>query len=104
MTAQASARVRDLIVVLDVGNEPGRRLIQGWSAAPRLLPGIALPLIKIAPLHGREKFLGAAQKIRIVGFAASRQSHHGAVVEIVIPDAVESVATLLPWPYQLAVL
>jgi hypothetical protein len=58
MQALAADRVRDLIVVLDEGDEGRGRQIEGGRAAPLPLPLVPLPLVKVAILDGGDELLG----------------------------------------------
>ncbi len=49
-------------------------------------------LIETAPLRGRDEFLGRAVVVRVVGLLLAGEGHHRAVMEIVVPERVESVA------------
>ena len=49
-------------MVLDEGDERGGAQIQGRRAASLLLPRVALALVEVAPLDGRDEFLRPAEK------------------------------------------
>ena len=104
VTAQPKARVGNLVVILEKGDKRRRREVQGWGAAPLLLPFIVLSLVQVAILEGGDEFLRRAQIIRVIGFLASGHGDHGAVVEVVVPEHVQAIATLLRGPDQLRVL
>ena len=52
VTAQPTAGVGNLVMVLQKGHEHCRLQIKGRGATPLLLPRVALPLVEIAPLKG----------------------------------------------------
>ena len=89
------AAVGDLIVILQEVHKCRRRQIQGRRSAPSLLKGVTLPLVEISPLRGGNKLLRRAGMIEIIGFGMSGQRHQRAMVEIVIPQCVHSVAASL---------
>src|SRR4029077_20924913 len=89
------ARVRDLIVVLEIRHERlGRDAIRTRAAWLRL-PGISLSLEQIASLGGRNQFLRASVVVAVVRLASSRERDDRAVMEVVVPDVVESVSALI---------
>src|ERR1019366_3797696 len=98
---QPGAGVGDLVMVLQEDDEGRRRDPRGRGAAPLLLPAIELSLIEKAAFGHGYKLLWQAEIIAQVGLAASRQRGVGAVVKIVIPDAVEAVSALFQRPHQL---
>jgi hypothetical protein len=85
VTAQTAPRVGNLIVVLEEGHK--RRWLQpkGRGAAALLLPCVALSLVQVSSLERRNKLLGCAQIVGVIGFMAPRQRDHGAMVKVVVP-------------------
>src|SRR5918992_1648009 len=53
VTARPVARVGNLVMVLQKGHKRCRLDIEGRGTTPLLLPHVALPLVEIAPLEGR---------------------------------------------------
>src|SRR5207302_11386585 len=95
VTAQPAARVGHLVVVLQIGQKRCRPEIKGRSTTPPLLPRIALPLVKIAPLKGGNQLLRRPPVIAVVGCTEPGQRHHRTVVEVIVPECVEAVPTAL---------
>ena len=50
------------------------------------------------------KLLRGAKIIRIVGLAAPGKPYHGTVMEIVVPDGVAFISSVLCWPDKLSIL
>src|SRR5580692_7160013 len=69
--------------------------MQPGSPAALLLPAVVLSLIKKPVLHSGDEFLRFPRIVRVVGFVASGERHHGAVMEIVVPQRVQAVASFL---------
>src|ERR1700716_1259061 len=80
------------------------REVEGRRAARFPLPLVALPLIEETVLGGGDELARAAAVIRVVGLVTSGQRHHGAVMEVVIPQGVEPVTAPLGRTRQLGVL
>ncbi len=102
--ALAPERVGQLVVVLQILDEPPR-LQAGRRAAPPLpLPGIDLPLVDVAPLGRRDELLRRAEVVAIVRLAAARGGDDRGVVEVVGPQRIEPEAPLLRRPDQVRLL
>ena len=104
MAAQAAAGIGDLVVILDEGHERRRLQSKTGRAATLLLPGIPLPLVEVAPLERRDKLLGRAVIIGVIGLVAPGQRDHGAVVEVIVPEGIEPIAALRWRAYQVGLL
>src|SRR3954463_3451618 len=81
-----------------------RSEVQRRTATAHFLPGISLPLIEIAPLHGGDELLRLAEVVAVVGIIVTAERDAGSMVEIVGPQAVEAKASLLQRPDQLRML
>jgi hypothetical protein len=81
-------------VVFDVTNERLRRYAERRSAAQYFSPRKRLPLIQETVFRGGNKFLRCAKVIGEISFVATGQRHDGAVMKIVIPHPVQTVAAL----------
>ena len=68
------------------------------------LPLADLPLEQVAPLYRRDEFLGGSLKVAIIGLGMPGEGDPGAVMEVVVPHAVEAVAALLRGSDQADVL
>src|SRR6266850_6240123 len=104
MAAQAAAGVSDLIVILNEGHKRRRLQSKTGRAATLFLPGIPLPLVEVAPLERRDKLLGRAVIIGVIGLVAPGQRYHGAVVEVIVPEGIEAIAALRWRAYQVGLL
>jgi hypothetical protein len=104
MAAQAAAGVGDLVVVLKKGHKRRRLQSKTRRTATLLLPGRPLPLVEVAPLERRDKLLGSAAIVGVIGLVVSGKRYHGAVVKVIVPEGVEAIAALRWWAYQLGVL
>src|SRR6266542_1679226 len=104
MSAQTMSRVGDLVVVLDVGDEAARVEVEARRAASLLLPLVALPLVESAPLDRRDELLRVAKVVAVVGLVAAGQGDQRAVMEVVVPQRIETVATLVERPHESALL
>src|SRR5215216_1310923 len=82
-------------MVLQKGHERCRLEIKGRGAAPLLLPRIALPLVEIAPLESRNKFLRCPLIVGVIGRTMPSERHHRTVVEIIVPEGVETISAAL---------
>src|ERR1700682_614393 len=100
MEALSPGRIGHLIVVLDIGDELRGPQVQTRCAAPLLLPFVALALVEIPVLDGGYQLLRFAEVIRVICFIVSREGHPGAVMEIVVPQRINTVAALLDGPYH----
>jgi hypothetical protein len=86
--------IRDLIVVLQIRHEARGLDAEGRCAATLPLPGVPLALIEIAPPRRRDELARGASVVRVVGLAAAGERDAGAVMEVVVPHAVETIAAL----------
>src|SRR5262245_5726707 len=98
MTSLAAPRIRNLIVVLNEIDEGRAWNLQTGGPAPPLLPYVPLALIKVAVFDRLDDLRGLAQIVGVVGFVAPGHRHHRAVMEIVVPERVNSVTALLRRP------
>ncbi len=71
--AASEGRVRDLVVVFEIGHETVPRQIEIRLTPALPLPRIPLSLIEIAVLRGRNEFLRRTRVIGVIRFADSRQ-------------------------------
>src|SRR5262249_1504585 len=104
MTAQPAARVGNLIMVLQKGHKRCGLEIEGRGTTPLLLPHIALPLVEIASLEGRNKFLRSPPVVTVIGCTAPGKCYHSTVVEVIVPEHVEAMPALLRWADQFRML
>ena len=74
---QAAGRVGDLIVILQEYDEVRRRHAQGGRAAPLLLPLVALALVEVAVLDGRDELLGRPVIIGVIRLVVAGQGDDG---------------------------
>src|SRR5436190_19107783 len=82
-------------MILDEIDKARRLDIQRRGSSALLLPCIVLPLIQKPPLHSRDEFLRAAAVIGIVRFASSRKRHSSRVMEVIVPDGIQTIAAVL---------
>src|SRR5690606_27731370 len=87
-----AAGVGHLVVVLQVVDEGRRRQAARRRAAPLALVGVPLPLEEVAVFGARHEFLWRAAVIFVIGLAMAGEGHHGAVMEVVVPQRVEAAA------------
>src|ERR1051325_2634554 len=87
--------VRNLIVALDVVDEPLRRRSEQRRAATILLPGVVLPLIQIPVLRGRDELLWRSAIAREIRLGATGECDAGGVMEVIVPDSVEPGAAFV---------
>ena len=85
-------RVRDVVVVLEERHEPRRVEVERGPAAAVPLPRVALALVEVAPPHGGDQLLGRAAVVGVVGLVPPGEGDEGGVVEVVVPERVETVA------------
>ena len=96
-----SRRVRDLVVVLQVGDE--RRRGRSNVGVPRRFfwPAVALALEEQAPLDGRDELLGRAEVVAVIPLGAARSGRRSAAWwKSSFQMHVEPVAPLLRGPDQ----
>src|SRR5262249_49759375 len=98
MTSLAAPRISNLIVVLNEIDEGRARDFQTGRPPPPLLPSVPLALIEVAVFDRRNKLLRLAQIVRVIGFLAPGHRDHRAVMEIVVPERVNSATALLRRP------
>src|SRR5262245_53511361 len=94
MGPQPATRVCDLVVILEKRDEFVGRDVETWLTATFPLPRAPLALKEIAVLDCGNQLLGRAAIVGVIGLTASGQRHHGSMVEVVVPEGVESVAAL----------
>ena len=86
MNAEAAQRVRDLIMILNEGDELRWFKAERGRPSPLPLPFIALSLVEVTPFRGRNKFLRRTFVVRVVRFSATRERDHRRVMKIVVPQ------------------
>src|SRR5262249_45066059 len=104
MDTAPGCAVGDLIVILQVADERPRRKIQGRRSAPVALPAIVLALIQKPALDRRNDLLGRPEIVAVVRFPATCQSHQRAVMEVVVPERVQSITPVSRRAYELSLL
>ena len=82
-------------MILDECDKLRRVQIKSRVTAPSVLPFVALALIKESAFRQRNELLGRTEVIRVVGFVVSAQGHDCAVVKVIIPESVETVAAAI---------
>ena len=87
-------------MILDVGHKRRRRHAVGSRPARLRLPRVTLSLKQVAVLGGRNQFLRRAVMIRVVGFAPPGHRDDRAVMKIVVPHRIETVATGINGPNE----
>src|SRR5580658_4243160 len=95
MPPAAGERVGNLIVVLQKGHETKRFEIECGLAPRLLLPSGALALKKKPMPRERYELVGGTVVIAVIGFASAGQRHLGAVVEVIVPHCIETIASAL---------
>src|SRR5688500_10772687 len=96
--------IGDRIMVLGEIHEGGGADIQRRRAPPLSLMGIDLILEEIAVFGCRDELLGAALVVLVIGLAMPGQRDHARMVEIVVPQGVETVTAGLERARQLRML
>src|SRR5215475_5574450 len=91
-------------MILQKSHKRCRLEIKGRGAAPLPLPRIALPLIEIAPLERRNKFLRCPLIVGVIGRTMPGERHHSTVVEIIAPECVEAISAALWRAHQFGML
>src|SRR5579863_720198 len=99
MAAQARGGVCDLVVVLQVDDKARCRNVERRCPAVLLLPGITLPLEQETVFGECDELGRSAAVIAVIGLPASGKRDLGAVVKIVIPDRVETIAAFVERAY-----
>ncbi len=82
-------------MVFQIGDEGRAGQIECQAAPILLVPAEILPLEQEAPLERRDQFLRAADKVGVVRFRAARQADDRAMMKVVVPLRVESIASLV---------
>jgi hypothetical protein len=93
-----------LVVVLQEGDERRGLETGGRGTARLILPAIALALVEKAALGERYELLRPTAIVGEVGLVTAGKRHARAVMEVVIPDRIEAMPSLLPGSYQACVL
>src|SRR5262245_22953796 len=93
--ARAGDGVGDLIMVLQIEDEAGRRGAEQRLPAPPVLPLTALALKQRSPLDGGDELLRAAPVISVITSVLPGERYPRAVVEIIAPYCVEPMAARL---------
>ena len=78
--------------------------IKRWRTAGFSLPLIALPLIEKAVFCGSDELARAAAVVGVISLMTSSQCHHGAVMEIIVPQRVEPITAAFRRAHQLGLL
>ena len=91
-------------MVLDEGDERGRRHVKARLPATYPLPRVPLALVEVAVLHRRNELLCRASVVRVIRLVAAGESDHGRVVEVVVPQGVQAVPALLDRVHDARVL
>src|SRR5262249_54521726 len=94
MKAIAAARVRNLIVVLNVRHEALRRDSPNRRAPALVLPAVPLPLKEVTMLCGRNQLLRLAKIVGVIRLVAPCDRDPRGVMKIVVPKSVEIVSAL----------
>ena len=94
MKPGAGERVCHLVMVLNVGDKICGTQAVCRSAAALFLPGKPLPLKQVAVLDGGNKFLRPPVKIGIIRLIAACDCHTHAVMEIIVPERIQSITAL----------
>src|SRR6185503_9346481 len=102
--AQSACRVGDLVVILGEVQEAEGRDVQRRRAAPTLLPLEPRALVQKPELRERNELLGGAAIATVVRLVATCRSDDSAVVKVVVPEAVEPIASLCRTAYQARLL
>src|SRR5689334_8263346 len=68
--------------------------IKRRTAATFLLPAIPLALVEVPPFQRRNELLRCAFVVAVIGLGMASASDDGAVVKIVVPKSIHSVAAL----------
>ena len=76
-------------------NELFGRCYRRRGAATPTLPLVALALIEEAVFDCGDELLRRALVVRVISFASAREGDPRAVMKVVVPEAVESVAAAL---------
>src|SRR5688572_28829174 len=92
MTTGAGSGICDLIMVLNeiYKSRWGKREI--GRSAPFPLPLVPLSLIQKSVFDGGDELLGFAAITAEIGFVPAGHRHHRAMMEIVVPQGVKSIA------------
>src|SRR5450432_2204464 len=104
MTAGAIRGICHLIVILNEENFGSRRRLQSRSSTALLLPFIVLPLIQEPVFYSRDELLRLSQIVGVIRLIAAGQRHHGAVMEVIIPQSIQTIAAFIGRLNQLHVL
>src|SRR5919108_4018897 len=104
VAAQATAGVRDLVVILDESHKRRRLQPPCRGATALLLPLVPLSLVKVAPFQRRDKLLRCPLVISIVGLLTACNGDHSAMMEVIVPQCIESISALRGRSHQPGVL
>ena len=104
MDAFTACGIRDLVVILNKSHKLERRHSPGRRAAPVALPFVALALIQEAVFDRGNELLRFALIIRVISFLATGDRDHGAVMIIVVPQTIQSIAASGGWADQPRIL
>src|SRR5690606_2409507 len=93
--AHTAAGVGQLIVILHEVQERVPRNARRGRAPALVLPLVTLALVEEAALDGGYELLRGAEVVGVVRLAAARERHDSGVVEVVVPQGVQTVAAVL---------
>ena len=96
--------VGELVVILQKGNKEFRIEAKRRRTARMILPGVILSLVKISIFGRGDEFLRTAEMVTEVGLAASCERDNGAVMEVVVPYRIQTIAVLLDRADETAIL
>ncbi len=91
-------------MVFDETDECRRGDIERRLAARFFLPGVELPLKEVAVFGRGNELLRVAVVVGVVGFVPAGQGDDGAVMPVVVPEAVESAAAAGDRPDEFGLL
>jgi hypothetical protein len=74
------------------------------APARTLLPRVVLSLKKESIFGRRNKFLCCTEMVRVVGLSPLRQTNKHRVMQVIVPEAIQTVTTLFNGPNQRRVL
>src|SRR4029077_9130512 len=92
------------IVILQERDERSRRNPPARRPARLALPVVVLPLEQVSVLGRRDQLLRLAARVAVIRLRLAGERDHGAVMEVVVPHAVEPVAAVGDRPDETRVL
>ena len=85
-------RIGHLVVIFEKRDSATRVRVEKRCAAGRVLPGVVLSLVEETVFCSRNKLLGVAEVVGVIGLASASESHECGVMEVVVPHSVKSAA------------